>query len=89
MLKIMAGDDRVKELQLDEPVNLSQINYFYQENDGGGHFVFPVEYDIQKAMEKVVQYFQNNLGANVQRTKFKKLKYSMSMWDAHVRENED
>lgn len=88
MLKIMAGD-KAKELRLDEPVDLSKINYFYQENDGGGNFVLPVEHDIQKAMEKVVQHFQNGLGANVQRIHLEKLRYSMSIWDAHVRVNKE
>lgn len=88
MLKIMSGKN-AELLNLDEPVNLSSLKYFYQENDGGAYFVSPVDYDLRVAMDKVIRHLQIALKAKPQRVKLAKLKDSLSIWMANMKgENE-
>lgn len=84
MLKIMAGKN-AEILNLDEPVNLSSLKYFYQENDGGAYFVSPVDYDLRVAMDKVIRHLQIALKAKPQRVKLAKLKDSVSIWLANMK----
>lgn len=85
MLKIIAGDNAA-ELALDEPVNLSSLKYFYQENDGGSYFVSPVDYDLRVAMDKVIRHLQIAVKAKPQRVKLPKLKDSVSIWLANMKD---
>lgn len=87
MLKIMAGKN-AEQLNLDEPVNLSSIKYFYQENDGGSYFVSPVDYDLRVAMDKVIRHLQVALKAKPQRAKLTKLKDSVAIWLANMKNKE-
>lgn len=87
MLKIIAGKNAEK-LNLDEPVNLSSIKYFYQENDGGSYFVSPVDYDLRVAMDKVIRHLQLALKAKPQRAKLTKLKDSVAIWLANMKNEE-
>lgn len=87
MLKIMAGDNAEK-LNLDEPVNLSTIKFFYQESDGGAYFVSPVDYDLRVAMDKVIRHLQVALKAKPQRAKLAKLKDSVAIWLANMKDGE-
>lgn len=83
----MAGDN-AKKLNLDEPVNVSNIKYYYQENDGGSYFVSPVDYDLRVAMDKVIRHLQIALNAKPQRTKLSKLKHSIAIWMANMKDGE-
>lgn len=85
LLKIIAGNN-AEQLNLDEPVNLSTLKYFYQENDGGGLFVSPVDYDIRVAMDKVIRHLQIAFKAKPQRVKMTKLKDSTSIWLANMKD---
>lgn len=85
MLKIMAGDN-AKLLALDEPVNLSNVKFFYQENDGGSYFISPVDYDLRVAMDKVIRHLQIALKAKPQRVKMAKLKNCVSIWLANMKD---
>lgn len=87
MLKVLAGD-KAKQLNLDEPVNLSNVKFFYQENDGGSYFVSPVDYDLRVAMDKVIRHLQVTLKAKPQRTKLTKLKDSIAIWLANMKDGE-
>lgn len=88
MLKIMAGN-RAKALRLDEPVNLSNLNYFYQDNDGGALFTSPVDYDIRMGIKKTMQHIQGRFGVATKRVSLKKLKRSMSMWMPNIIDDKD
>lgn len=85
MLKIMA-DQNVEQLDLDAPVHLGSIKYFYQENDGGSNFVTPVDTDIRTAMDKVIRHLQIALKAKPQRAKLPELKRSTSIWLANMKD---
>ncbi|XP_055317975.1 fatty-acid amide hydrolase 2 [Sitodiplosis mosellana] len=87
MLKILAADN-AKKLNLDEPVNLSNIKYFYQESDSGSYFVSPVDYDLRVAMDKVIRHLQVSLKAKPQRAKLTKLKDSVAIWLANMKDDE-
>lgn len=85
MLKILS-DQNADQLDLDTPVNLSSIKYFYQESDGGSYFVSPVDNDIRTAMDKVIRHLQIALKAKPQRVKLPKLKRSASIWLANMKD---
>lgn len=84
MLKVMAGPNASK-LNLDEPVSLSSVRYFYQENDGGSYFVSPIDYDIRVALDKVIRHLQVAHKAKPQRVKIAKLKQSFAIWMANMK----
>lgn len=84
MLKVMSGTNASK-LNLDEPVTLSSIRYFYQENDGGANFVSPIDYDIRIALDKVIRHLQVAHKAKPQRVKLVKLKQSFAIWMANMK----
>lgn len=84
MLSVMAGTNAAK-LKLDEPVNLSAVKFYYQENDGGSYFVSPVDYDIRNVMDKVIRHLQSALNAKPQRVKIAKLKKSIQIWLANMK----
>lgn len=85
MLKILSGKN-AELLSLDEPVNLTALKFFYQENDGGSFFVTPVDYDIRNAMDKVIRHLQISLKAKPQRVKMSKLKKSTTIWLANMKD---
>lgn len=87
MLKILSGKN-AELLALDEPVNLSTIKFFYQENDGGSNFITPVDYDIRTALDKVIRHLQIALKAKPQRVKITKLKNSLSIWLANMKDEQ-
>lgn len=84
MLKVMVGKNASK-LNLDEPVSLSGLRYFYQENDGGAYFVSPIDYDIRVALDKVIRHLQMAHKAKPQRVKIAKLKQSFQIWMANMK----
>lgn len=86
MLKILSGKNADK-LNLDAPVNLSTLKFFYQENDGGSLFVSPVDYDIRMALDNVIRHLQTSLNAKPQRVKISKLKKSLPIWLTNMKED--
>lgn len=87
MLKVLAGD-KANALSLDEPVDLSSLNYFYQESDGGGDLVLPVDRDIRNAMARVMRHLQLTFEAKVEQTNLSKLKDSTEMWQISILKDE-
>lgn len=79
MLKIIS-DEKVKLLRLDEPVDLKQVKFFYQLNDGGGSLVSPVDMDIRDAIEKVMAHFRTTVKADVRKVYLDKMRKSAPIW---------
>lgn len=79
LLKVIAGPNADK-LKLDEPVNLAKLKFYYQENDGGGPLVSPVDHDIRLAMDRVIKHLQIAIKAKPKRVKFQKLRESLKIW---------
>jgi fatty acid amide hydrolase 2 len=84
MLKILT-DKNAKMLRLDEPVDLNQVKFYYQENDGGGHLVQPVDYDIRESLDRVVHHFKRTLKTDVKKIKFEQLVNSAPIWFANMK----
>lgn len=53
MLKVLAEEDKLPLLRLDETVDLKKIKFYYQETDGGANLVSPIDSDIKDALQKV------------------------------------
>ncbi|XP_055631714.1 fatty-acid amide hydrolase 2 [Toxorhynchites rutilus septentrionalis] len=88
MLRIIA-EDNAKKLRLDEPVDLKQVKFFYQLNDGGGSLVSPVDLDIRDAMEKVMAHFRTTVKAEVRKVYLDKFRKSAPIWFGNMKhENE-
>lgn len=84
MLKIIAGDN-AKKLRLDEPVDLSRVKIFYQDDCGGSPIVSPVHPDIKQALHNAVRHFQETIKSPVQQVKIDKLKQSTALWMAGMK----
>lgn len=84
MLKIIA-DKNADKLRLDEPVDLKNIKFFYQENDGGGTLVSPVDFDIKESLQKVVTHIKKTVQADVTKVQIKNLSYSAPIWFASLK----
>lgn len=76
-LKPMLAGDKAKIWNFDAPVNLSALKYFYQENDGDGLFVSPVDDDIQTGMKKVINYLRMEFKVQPERVAFKEFRDSI------------
>lgn len=88
MLRIIA-DENAKKLRLDEPVDLKQVRFFYQQNDGGGLLVSPVDLDIRDAMEKVMAHFRSTVKADVRKVYLDKMRKSAPIWFGNMKHEEN
>uniref|UniRef100_A0A336K9U2 CSON004845 protein n=1 Tax=Culicoides sonorensis TaxID=179676 RepID=A0A336K9U2_CULSO len=88
MLKIMAGAN-AQFLDLDEPVNLTKLRYFYQESDGGSFLVSPVDTDIKEAIQRVAAHFKRTLKVEtVKKVQIEKFRKSIPIWMAAMKTKE-
>lgn len=71
----------------DEKIDLSQLRFYYQENDGGGRFVSPVDNDIRTGLQNVVNYLRQQFNAEVKRIQFPEFRQSAAMWFANMKDN--
>jgi fatty acid amide hydrolase 2 len=85
MMKALVEDDYVDKLRLDEPVDVKKLKIYYQENDGGGDIVSPVDKDLQQALNKVVNYFKNSLKVEVNRVEIARVRNTGPMWFANMK----
>lgn len=88
MLKIIAGANAPK-LRLDEPVDLSRVKIFYQEDCGGSPIVSPVHPDIKHALNNAVRHFQETVKSPVENVKIDKLRQSTAIWMAGMKHEND
>lgn len=88
MLKIIT-DEKAKMLRLDDPVDLKQVKFFYQLNDGGGSLVSPVDIDIRDAMEKAMAHFRTTVKADVRKVYLDKMRKSAPIWFGNMKHKEE
>uniref|UniRef100_A0A8D8KXI4 Fatty-acid amide hydrolase 2 n=1 Tax=Culex pipiens TaxID=7175 RepID=A0A8D8KXI4_CULPI len=88
MLKIIT-DEKAKMLRLDDPVDLKQVKFFYQLNDGGGSLVSPVDHDIRDAMEKAMAHFRTTVKADVRKVYLDKMRKSAPIWFGNMKHKEE
>ncbi|XP_064537761.1 fatty-acid amide hydrolase 2-A [Drosophila montana] len=87
MLQIMAGE-KAELLQLNKPVVLEKLKFFYQESDGGGRMVSAVDADLRQAMRRVVEHLSKKFGAEqVERVQLPQIRQSAAIWFANMRDD--
>lgn len=86
MLKVLSGPN-VGLLNLDQEVDLSEVNVFYQMNDSGGIMVSPVDSDIGSAIKEVVHHFEKTIKSKVKQVQIEKFKFSAPIWGACMKNN--
>uniref|UniRef100_U5EVA0 Putative amidase n=1 Tax=Corethrella appendiculata TaxID=1370023 RepID=U5EVA0_9DIPT len=89
VLKVIADSSKLKDLRLDEPVDLKQLKIFYQHNDGGALLVTPVDLDIKESMDKVVAHFKQTIKTDVKKVSIEKLRKSAPIWLANMKTKEE
>ncbi|XP_050325130.1 fatty-acid amide hydrolase 2-B [Bactrocera neohumeralis] len=87
MLRIIAGE-KAKELRLDEPVDLQKVRFFYQESDGGGRLVSPVDPDLLTGMQRAVQHLRQKLKpVSVEKVQLEQFRQSTIIWFANMKDD--
>lgn len=85
MLKVLANDEHIDLLRLNDPVDVKKIKVFYQEDDLGGYLVSIVDKDIQEALRKVVKYFKSSLKVEVNKVEIARTRNTAAMWFANMK----
>lgn len=85
MMKVLTKPHSTK-LKLDEQVDLSKINVFYQTNDGGGFLMSPVDSDIQSGLLKVVKHMVDQHKVKAKQVEITQLRKSMVLWLANMKD---
>lgn len=87
MLQILA-DKNATSLYLDDPVDLKNVKFYYQDCDGGAALVTPVDPDLKQALDKVVKHLRNTVKAEVKKVAIPALRQSAPIWFAGMRVKE-
>lgn len=82
VLKIMAGPS-VASLKLDIQVDLSKVNVFSMEDDGGSLLTSRVDPQLKEAQSKAFKYLQSK-AASAKAVELNLMKYSLEMWLAKM-----
>ncbi|XP_055854926.1 fatty-acid amide hydrolase 2-B [Episyrphus balteatus] len=86
ILKVISGE-RSNLLNLDEPVDLKKLKYYYQESDGGSRLVSPVDEDLTYSLRKVVEYLQGSTGISATKIQLDSFKQSAAIWFANMKDD--
>ncbi|XP_076281890.1 fatty-acid amide hydrolase 2 isoform X1 [Lasioglossum baleicum] len=82
-LKVLANKN-AHMLNLDKNVNLSEIEFYYMEEDGGQYLTSPVDLDIKRAMKDVIRYLKQEHNVKATKLNIKKMKKSITLWTANM-----
>ncbi|CAO1412679.1 unnamed protein product [Diamesa tonsa] len=85
MMKVLCDEDKLPLLKLNEPVDVKSLRIFYQENDGNGNLVSPVDSEISKALQKVVEHFKNVVKLEVTRVQIPLIARTTEIWLANLK----
>lgn len=83
-LKVLAGKENAETLRLDTKVDISTINFYYMEDDGGQFLTSLVDPEIKEAMRKVVQYLDKAYKIKATKLNIRKMKKSIDLWMANM-----
>lgn len=86
MLKIIAGE-KASLLKLDESVDVRKLKFFYQETDGGGHLVSPVDADLIDGIHRIIEHLQTKLKVPVEQVQLPAFRQSASIWFANMKDD--
>lgn len=82
-LKILASKNADK-LRLEDKVDISKIEFYYMEDDGGQFLISPVDVEIRDAMRAVVRYLEKAHKIKATKLSIRKLKKSTALWMANM-----
>lgn len=80
LLKILVQKQNLSELNLDEPVDIKKLRYFYQENDTDGFLSSNVTADIRDCFRKFVIYMKKAHNIIPEHVQVKRLGKSRPIW---------
>jgi fatty acid amide hydrolase 2 len=83
MMKLIAEEEYLPKLRLDEPVDVRKLKIYYQENDGGAFLVSKVDKDLQEAFRKVVNHFKT-LKVDIEPVQIQRTRKTGDMWLANM-----
>lgn len=83
ILKVLA-DKRVEMLKLNDKVDISKLEFYYMEDDGGQFLVSRVDPEIRNAIRSVVQYLEKAHKVKATKLNVRKLKKSTALWLANM-----
>lgn len=86
VLKVLTKD-KANNLNLDDPVDVKNLRYFYQKDDGGALFVTPVEDDQKNAMQKLVDHLEKFAIHKPVETKLEAFKESFKVFISNLRDD--
>ena len=79
ILQVLVGDN-AHLLQLDADVFLTKCKFFYLTSHVGGNAVSPVEPEVRHAIQRVVDYLEDNFGVTVKPLHIPELKNILSLY---------
>lgn len=84
VLKVLTKN---KVLKLDETVDVKNLNYFYQTDDGGAMFVTPIENDQEEAMQNLIDHLEKFAVNKPVKTSLDSLKNSFKIFITNFKDN--
>ncbi|XP_076627098.1 fatty-acid amide hydrolase 2 [Colletes latitarsis] len=82
-LKVLA-DKNVDKLRLNSKVDISKIEFYYMEDDGGQFLTSPVDVEIRDAMRGVIRYLEKAHKTKATKLSIRKMKKSIALWMANM-----
>ncbi|XP_054007170.1 fatty-acid amide hydrolase 2 [Hylaeus anthracinus] len=82
-LKILA-DKNIDKLRLEDKIDISKIEFYYMEDDGGQFLTSPVDVEIRDAMRAVVRYLEKAHKTRATKLSIRKMKKSVALWMANM-----
>lgn len=79
LLKIIANKNAAA-LRLDEPVDIKNVRFFYQENDTGSKLISPVNKEIRQLFQRINMHLERAHKIRPERLALKQFAKSREMW---------
>ncbi|KAJ3624711.1 hypothetical protein MTP99_018313 [Tenebrio molitor] len=84
LLKVIAGKN-APELRLDEPVDIKQIQFYYQDCDMGSVGVSPVHHEIKELFGKISLHLEKAHGIKTKKVAIQRFRKSGPIWFANMK----
>ena len=83
MLRILAsasGRTTINRLDLDKPVNVTKVRFFFMPDDGGFPLITSVHPELQRAQNSFLKMFKDNYNVEVIKANLPNLYHSLPIW---------
>jgi Asp-tRNA(Asn)/Glu-tRNA(Gln) amidotransferase A subunit family amidase len=84
LLKVIAGKN-APELRLDEPVDIKQVQFYYQDCDMGSVGVSPVHHEIKELFGKISLHLEKAHGIKTKKVAIQRFRKSGPIWFANMK----